>query len=281
MKKTPFQQITEELSCMLSDRQVSLLPKKWEKVGNVLILRLADKLVPYERKIAEVYATVLSCKSVLKDIGGIGGEFRKPKVSLIYGDENTVTIHKENGVIFKLDPSEIMFSSGNMSERKRMGELVSPDERIVDLFAGIGYFSLPIAVHGNPKKVYSCELNPVAYKFLKENISLNNVSDIVIPLLGNNAEVAPYDIVNRVIMGFFGETHRFLPLAFKCLHNQVGIIHFHDKFPDRIVPKVPFSYIQKVAEDFYRSVTLQHVQKVKSFAPGISHYVLDVKVERK
>lgn len=39
-----------------------------------------------------------------------------------------------------------MFSSGNRSEKLRMGKLDCRDEVVVDLFAGIGYFVLPFLV---------------------------------------------------------------------------------------------------------------------------------------
>ncbi len=279
MVKKPFQEIKDQLVPILSNEQCNVLPKKWEKIGDVLILSLDEKLLPIERNVAKVYADVLSCKSVLKDVGGINGPLRQPKVSLLYGDEDTITIHKENGVKYKLDPAKIMFSSGNMDERKRMGELECADEIVVDLFAGIGYFSLPIAVHGGPKKVFSCELNPISFSFLKENIVLNQVSDIVTPLVGDNRNVAPRNIADRVLMGFFGDTHKYLPVAFQSLYYHNGIIHFHDTFPDKEVPDIPFSLIKQTAKQFHCSVTLQHIQKVKSFAPGISHYVFDVLVE--
>jgi tRNA wybutosine-synthesizing protein 2 len=79
-------------------------------------------------------------------------------------------------------------------------------------------------------------------------------------------------------MGFFGETYQFLPTAFQCLHNQKGIIHYHDTFPDNKVPKQALKQIREVAETFDRNVVLQHVQHVKSYAPGISHYVFDVNI---
>lgn len=279
MVKKPFQEIKDRLTSLLTEEQSNLLPKKWEKIGDVLIFSLDDKLLPVEQRIAKVYADVLSCKSVLKDVGGIDGPLRQPKLSLLYGDEDTVTIHKENGVKYKLDPSKIMFSSGNMDERKRMGEVDCTDEIVVDLFAGIGYFSLPIAVHADPKKVFCCELNPIAFSFLKENIVLNRVSDVIIPLVGDNRNVAPRNVADRVLMGFFGDTHKYLPVAFQSLYYHTGIIHFHDTFPDTDVPQVPMSFIQKIAKQYNSSVSLSHVQKVKSFAPGISHYVLDVLVE--
>lgn len=279
MKKKPFQQIIDQLSSVLSDEQIKMLPRKWEKIGDVLILRLDQPLISVQKEVAFVYAEVLNCKSVLKDTGGIIGEFRLPEISFVYGDKDTVTIHKENGVKYKTDPSELMFSSGNMDERKRMGEIVSSGEVVVDLFAGIGYFSLPIAVHSQVKQVYSCELNPVAFSYLEDNIKLNHVSDVITPILGDNRKVAPKNVADRVIMGYIGETKDFLPTAFESLKKQKGIIHFHDTFPDKKVPEYPLSLVQKVADSFQRSVILHHLQCVKSFAPGISHYVLDLVIQ--
>ena len=281
MSLTPFKQIEKQLLAYLSHEQITLLPNKWEKIGDVLVLVLHKNLYPKEKQIAKVYAEVLSCKSVLKETGGIRGQFRKPNVELIYGDKRTVTTHKENGVIYKLDPSKIMFSSGNMDERIRMGNSVKPGEIVVDLFAGIGYFSLPMAVHGKPKKIYSCELNPIAYSFLKENIILNKVKDVIIPLVGDNRNVAPRNVADRVVMGYFGDTYKYLPIAFQSLYYQTGIIHFHDTFPDSKVPDEPVSLIQKQAQKYHKIVELLQTKKVKSIAPGVSHYVLDVLIEEK
>ena len=279
MKKNPFDQIKEKLSTLLSQEELNKLPHKWEKVGEVLILDLNEDLFENEEQIGEAYADVLSCKSVLKNEGKILGQLRKPVVTRIYGDENTVTTHKENGVIYKIDPAKVMFSSGNMDERIRMGNIVEPGEIVVDLFAGIGYFSIPMAVHGKAKKIFSCELNPIAYSFLKENIVLNKVSDIITPLVGDNRNVAPKNVADRVLMGYFGNTHTFLPLAFQCLYFKNGIIHFHDKYSDENVPDLPMSYIEKQARSFHREVDLLQIKKVKSVAPGISHYVLDVLIK--
>lgn len=281
MSITPFKQIEKQLLPYLSNNQMTILPSKWEKIGDVLIIVLPKDLYPLENKIAKVYAKVLSCKSVLKETSGISGQLRKPNVELIYGDEKTVTTHKENGIIYRLDPSKVMFSSGNMDERIRMGNIVKPGEIVVDLFAGIGYFSLPMAVHGKPKKIFSCEINPIAYSFLKENIVLNKVKDVITPLVGDNRNVAPRNVADRVVMGFFGDTYKYLPIAFQSLYYQTGIIHFHDTFPDAKLPDMPLSLIQEQAQKYHKKFELLQLKKVKSIAPGVSHYVLDVLIEEK
>jgi tRNA wybutosine-synthesizing protein 2 len=278
MRERPFDAIKENLSEEIPAELVKKIPNKWEKIGDVLIIVIPTFLDKYKKIIGETYADVLKCKSVLNDHGGISGEMREPNVELIYGSNDTETIHFENGVRFRLDPQKVMFSSGNMNERIRMATISKPDEAIVDLFAGIGYFTLPIATHSSPKIVYAIEKNPVAYNFLCKNISLNNVSNVVDPIMGDNREVAPENVADRVVMGYFGATIRFLPTAFRCLKDGSGMIHFQDKFPDDDVPNIPIEHINNEARKFGLIVDLQNHIKVKSFAPGISHYVFDLGV---
>jgi len=71
----------------------------------------------------------------------------------------TETVHRENGVIFNLDARKVMFSAGNLKERMRMS-LFGKDEFVVDMFAGIGYFTLQMAVHSRPRKIMAIEMNP-------------------------------------------------------------------------------------------------------------------------
>lgn len=281
MISNPFDEIKEYLLKQLPNNLVRFIPSKWEKVGNVVIIVLPPVLNDYKKIIGKTYANILVAKSVLNDFGGITGSFREPNVELIYGDRDTVTIHKENKIRFKLDPRKVMFSSGNMDERIRISKISNMNEVVVDLFAGIGYFTIPIAVYSKPKKIYAYEINTNAYKFLCENILLNDVSNIVKPFQGDNRIIASKDIANRVVMGYIGNTHNFLPTAFNCLKNHTGIIHFHDKYPEKKIPEYPIKIIKGTADNYNLNVELLSYNKVKSFAPGISHYVFDLKIDEK
>jgi len=281
MAEKPFEQIKKMLISNIPNGLVEFLPGKWEKVGDVLTFVLPEKLEPYKKNIAEKYANVLGCKTVLNDIGGISGEYREPNVEILFGNSETETVHNENRVKYKLDPQKVMFSSGNMDERIRMAHVSNSNEIVVDLFAGIGYFTLPMAVHGKPEKIFACEKNPISFNYLCQNITLNNVSSIVEPIHGDNRMVAPKNIADRVIMGYFGDTHQFLPIAFECLKNHCGIIHYHDKFADDTVPDKPLDIVENVAEEYNRKINLLSFKCIKSYAPGISHYVFDVKVGEK
>jgi tRNA wybutosine-synthesizing protein 2 len=278
MEKTPFEQIRKKLAFTLSPQALEYLPKKWEKIGEVAVIRFPSHLKAHRKLIGKVYAEVLNCKTVLNDVGGISGRFRTPKVKLLYGSPKTETIHIEHGIRYKLDPQKVMFSSGNMEERIRMATVSNTEEVVVDLFAGIGYFSLPVAVYSKPKKVYACEINPIAYDYLCQNIVLNQVTMRVKPLLGDNRDIAPKNIAHRVIMGYLDETHTYLPAALDCLHNHTGIIHYHDVSPSELVLQQPMKKIQKIVDSYERSITVLSYRKVKSYAPGVSHGVFDLMI---
>ncbi|KYK23734.1 hypothetical protein AYK25_06455 [Thermoplasmatales archaeon SM1-50] len=278
MRQTPFEKIKTIVSLEVPSELLEFLPVKWEKIGSVAIISLPDDLKQYQRIIGKAYAKVLGCSSTLNDVGNISGLYRKPSVELIFGSKKTETIHRENGIRYRLDPQRIMFSSGNLAERQRMATVSHPHETVVDLFAGVGYFTLPMAVYSTPKKIFACEINSVAFRYLCENVVLNHVSSIVEPLFGDNRLVAPKDCANRVILGYLHDSEQYLPVAFECLQGMGGVIHYHHLVPIELIPEKPLSHIKQIAIRYNRSVDLLKTQVIKSYAPGIDHVVLDVRV---
>ncbi len=278
MRITPFECIKKSVSNRLPGDAVRNLPNKWEKIGSVVTLKLPEFLKSYQEIIGQAYAEVLGCTTALNDVGGITGVFREPAVEVIYGSAVTETTHIENGIRYMLDPQKIMFSSGNMAERRRMATISSRNETVVDLFAGIGYFTLPLAVYSKPKKIFACELNPVAYEYLCKNIVLNHVTNVVEPLLGDNRMTAPKNCADRVLLGYLEEPQVFLPFALECLQNQVGVLHYHDVVPDEFIPERPLQLVEKVARKAHRSAELLKLKEIKSYASRVSHVVLDVRI---
>ncbi len=255
-----------------------LLPRKWEMFGDVLVLRMHPSLENRKHEIARAYADVLGARTVLQDVGGVEGEFREPVMEFLFGDD-AETVHLENGVRFMFDASRIMFSSGNIDERVRMAYIPSHNETIVDMFAGIGYFTIPMAVHSRPKKIYACEKNPVSFEYLKRNIELNHVEDIVEPILGDNRDVCPEGVADRVVMGYVGSTHYFFDTAFSALKER-GTVHYHETCPEELAGERPILRLRSAAEENGYRVEGYTQRKVKSYAPGILHVVVDARVNK-
>jgi len=271
-RRDPIELIREAAD--IPERLVWHLPSKWERIGDICVVRLDDALTPYEDSIGRAYAAVLGVRTVLREVGGIAGEFRRPDTRVMFGGD-TVTTHLENGIRYRLDVAEIMFSSGNEEERIRMAETRCDGETVVDMFAGIGYFSLPLAVYQRPRKIVACEINPRAHSFLVDNIALNGVGDRIQPFLGDNRTLEGRSFADRIVMGYVKTTHEFLPAAMRYLKDG-GVVHYHETCPNDLMPDRPVHRLREAAEG--RTVEILRLKEIKSYAPGVSHVVVDARI---
>jgi len=228
------------------------------------------------RAIAAAYGRALGVHAVARR-RGIHGPWRQPDVETLWGD-GLETLHVEDGIRYKLDLGAVMFSSGNLAERMRMGRAVRPGETVVDLFAGIGYFALPMAVRGHAAKVVACEVNPSAFRYLEENLRMNRAWAVE-PRLGDCRQTAPPRIADRIVMGYLdGET--YLDVAMRTANDECTI-HYHESTPIEEVPEGPWSRVESAANDAGIEASLLAVNRVKSYAPRIAHVVLDIELRRR
>lgn len=251
-----------------------LIPHHWEMLGDVLVLRLPEELVPYRESLAATYAYVLGARTVLRERAHIEGVYRIPDMEVLWGD-GTETVHLENGILYKLDAARLMFSSGNIDEKLRMAALDCRGENVVDMFAGIGYFTLPLALHARAARVISCEINPLAFHYLCENVRLNGLENVVEPVLGDNRDLPGEGIADRVIMGYVRTTAQHLRTAFRLVRKG-GTIHYQDTFPLEVFPQKALDNLASAADG--RAYEVRLMKEVKSYSPGVSHMVLDVAV---
>jgi len=145
---------------------------------------------------------------------------------------------------------------------------------VVDLFAGIGYFTVPIAARSGASRIYACEKNPDSFAFLLENLRLNRVEEKVVPLSGDCRTSAPRGVADRVIMGYVGGTEKFLPTAIAALKPAGGTVHFHEAYPQETKFRDARRALGRAACGEWK-VRFLREREVKSFAPGIDHVVVD------
>jgi len=241
---------------------------KYKKIGDILIL---------DNKASENNLDHLAAKHNVKTImkiNHIQGTRREPKFKILYGSE-TETINRENKCLFKLDLSKVMWSKGNVNERLRIAKLVGENETVLDMFAGIGYFSIPISVHSKASKVIAIEINPSSHHYLCENININKC-DNVIPVLGDCLVETPKFKADRIVMGYVKTTHHYLKVAINSL-NKGGIIHYHETVPEKLMYSRPISRIRQASGK--RNVELLKVNKIKKYAPGVEHVVIDALID--
>lgn len=240
---------------------------KYKKIGDILILDNSHPDDDYDE-----LSRRHNVKTIMK-INHIQGTKREPVYKILYGGE-TETVNKENGCLFKLDLAKVMWSKGNNNERLRIARLVEDDETVLDMFAGIGYFSIPIGVHANAREVISIEINPNSYHFLCENIRLNKL-DNVTPILGDCKVETPKYRADRIIMGYVKTTHHYLKDAIGSL-NEGGVLHYHETVPEKLMNTRPIERI--IGEADGREVELLKVNKIKKYAPGVEHVVIDARI---
>jgi tRNA wybutosine-synthesizing protein 2 len=272
-KRTP--ELAELLKGKMDSNQLKFLPRGWFILGNVIIVKIQPQIEHFKYQIGEALLSIYPrCRSVLRDFG-IEGSLREPVREIISGDTSE-TIHRENGVLFKLDAIRIMFSQGNLRERIRMSRLGQGDV-VVDMFAGIGYFTIPMAVHARPKKILAIELNPIAYRYLVENIMLNHVQSIVNPVLGDCSIETPCGIADRVVMGYVGTTNRYLKMGIKALRPG-GVLHYHQTIPSWQFPEAAVVDVAQAAAQLGLKAEILCCARVKKYSPGVVHAVVDARI---
>ncbi|MHC3436801.1 class I SAM-dependent methyltransferase [Natrialbaceae archaeon A-gly3] len=278
-----------------SERDLEAAPKSWAVIGNVIVVRIPEGC-PDEGAVGEALLEVHGeADSVLADEGiendGEAGTHREPRRRVIAGERDTETVHVEHGTRYGLDPATVMFSPGNQAERARMGEVVEDGERVFDMFAGIGYFTLPMARAG--ASVTATEINPTSFRYLLENAMGNGVAARIDAYRADCRAVAGDLEVDRVVMGYYGsadganedghgtradEAVAFLPAALEAL-TPGGVIHYHEATPDSRLWERPLLRLESAVDEAGRNLEVLEKHRVKSHSAGVSHVVVDVRID--
>ena len=208
----------------LSEKDLKLVPTSFDVVGDILIFsdfprELAKKEKLIGGTILKIYPHI---KTVLKKTKKYSGKFRTPKLKVIAGEKTKETMHKENNIFIKLDAEKVYFSARMSNERKRIADLVKPNESVLVMFSGSGVYCLVIAKNTNCKDVYGIEINPKAHKYALENIKKNKLEHKVKLFLGDVRKVMPKlnKKFDRILMPLPKSGGNFLGLSLKYAKNN-------------------------------------------------------------
>ena len=221
----------KNLSCTLSSGDVSKVYNSYDVIGDIAIIRMLCASVRIAQSVAEAIMGVnKNVKTVLAQESPVAGDFRLRRLTHVAGENKTSTIHKESSCVFSVDVAKCYFSPRLSNERMRIARMVKPSETVVNMFAGVGCFSIIIAKHANPAKVFSIDVTPAAIQFMQENIRLNRVYDKVTPLLGDSKELINsrlQHVADRVLLPLPEKALEYLPYAVSALKASEGWIHYY------------------------------------------------------
>jgi len=170
-------------------------------------------------------------KSVWRQVSSVSGDYRLRRLEFLLGKKTTETRYKEHGCVYKTDLRKAYFSPRLSYERLRIAGLIQKGEAVLNMFAGVGCYSIAIAKHAEPMKVYSIDINPYAFHYLQENIRLNRVEKTVVPIQGDAKTVTEnklQNVVDRVLMPLPERAYEYLDYALLALKPMGGWIHYYD-----------------------------------------------------
>lgn len=297
--KFKFKTIEDVLKSTTLKWSSELIPKSYDMIGSIAIVEFPSlmtlsnkKKLIFKKEVAKAIQKVnKSIKTVYEKKSKVKGEYRLRDLQLLYGIEDPETIHKENYAIFKVNVKKVYFTPRLVNERKRVtNSPIKNGELIVDMFAGVGPFSIQIA-RTHKVLIYAFDINFDAFNYLKENISLNHVESKVLPYNIDISKLMEKDNqlghklkgnAERIIMNLPEKSLDFLEIACFLLKKSGGIIHNYQfctkPDPNEIAIK---KFTKSLTKYNYKIKKIIHVNTVKSYSPLSDLISLDVEVVSK
>ncbi len=244
----PQKSLKELLRNKLKKKQLKLIPKSFDIVGDIIIFSDFPKELQKQEKLIASSLLKLhkNIKVVAKKISKYSGRYRLAKIKIIAGEKRKTTLHKENNVSVKLNVETCYFSPRLSTERLRIAKLVRPKESVLVMFSGVSIYPLVISKNSKAKEIYAVEMNPKAHKFAEENTKLTNIRIFK----GNVRSVLPKikKKFDRIVMPHPISAYSYLDIAVKKIKKN-GIIHLYDFSKEKDIDKV-IKKIEKRVKNF-------------------------------
>jgi len=243
-----------------------------EKAVAIVDLKKGQKPKEVAKELMKRYPHV---KSVLAKAGPRAGVLRVYKLKLLAGSKDTKVVHKEHGMLLKVDPQVVYFSPREATERQRIAKIVKPCERILVMFSGVAPFAIAIAKKHPSVKIECIEINKKAVEFARENVKLNRAWNVKIHL-GDAKDAPKLGKFDRILMPLPETAWKFLPAAFKAAKRN-AVIHFygfsaHPKYTDLL------EKVRRAAEREGIKYKIEGAKRVLPYAPRAWKVRVDIRV---
>ena len=270
------------LSSILAPDEVAQLYSAFDQIGDIIIIKIPNDLIPKKKLIADtILANVKTAKAIFAQVSPVKGDYRVRDLEFVAGEDRTITEHREHGCRFKVDVAKTYFSPRLSTERLRIASMVGERETIVNMFAGVGTFSILMTKINKTCKVYSIDSNIVAVELCEINVRLNRVQDRVVSIYGDAAKVIKGTLVgqaDRVLMPLPERAKEFVESAVLALKKK-GIVHYfiHIKADSKKASQE--LALQNVHNAFSKyNHNVQKIRVVREVGPRIYQIVADISV---
>ncbi len=253
-----------------------LLPTSFDIVGEIAVIRIPDDLKDHSSAIGNaILEANKPIRTVVSD-EGVMGEHRLRKIEVIAGENNTTTVHKEYGLSFSVDLSKAYFSPRLATERRRVAQKVQEGENIIDMFCGVGPFSIMIAKNVSPVSIFGIDSNPYAIKSFMDNIRLNHVENVV-PIQGDVRDMlGSLEPADRIIMDLPHRSFEFFEGALGALKEK-GIVHYYEILTE-VAARDRENELSATARNLGRDMEIEEQRVVRRYSPTQCHFAFDIKV---
>jgi len=274
--------VKEILSEKLSPEELNDVISGFDVIGDIVVMKIPDTLLPKKDLIAEtLLKNVKTIKCVFRQASPVSGEYRLMDLEYLAGENRTFTEYKESGCRLYVDISKTYFSPRLSAERLRIANLVGENEVIVNMFAGIGTFSIIIAKKRKTTTNYAIDLNPDAYEMILKNAFVNKVDNRVIAFLGDTARIIDYKLLScadRVLMPYPERALEYFPHAIKALKEEGGIIHIYLHVKSKPIDETIQEVIPKLNLPNNFKISSIQGKVVREVGPRIDQVVLDLRL---
>lgn len=282
-KQLPNQTLSQALQNEIPQGLLPSMPQAFDVIGDIVIVDIPPQLKQYQTAIGQALLKIQkNAKTVLAKAGDIGGVYRIREYSFIAGENKTQTIHKEFGCRFHVDVAKAYFSPRLSHEHERVAGLVQAKEVVVDMFAGVGPFSVLIAKRNPEARVYAVDINPDAVGLLEKNVRANKVENQVFPILSDARTIAATTLkgfADTVIMNLPETAIDFVDAACNLIKPKGGLVHFYGfiRTPDS-VEDLQQKFTRSVEKNGRKVPGFLFAKKIRETAPFESQVVLDAKI---
>lgn len=282
-KKKQITTFAELLEDKIPPYLLASLPRAMDFVGDIAIVEIPPELTAHKNVIGEaVLKSHKNTRTVLAKAGPVSGTFRLREFNIIAGEPKTETVHKEYGCQYYVDLSKAYFSPRLSHEHNRVASLVKEEEKVVDLFAGVGPFSILIAKTHENVKVYAIDVNPQAVEFLKKNVRLNRIEGKVHSIFGDAKQIVKQrfsGVADRVIMNLPEKAIEFADAACEAIKPSGGIVHFYSFVgASNTLEDVKLRFIDAVKKSGRNVEKILFSKFVRATAPYEWQAVLDAEI---